>query len=273
MQTIDYERYNVAVWLNRIAPESVVAAEHLAATQGRHQEFGPRTHPDMDHWIGGGWVGPQSPKTSEELAGMSFADAAAYLVAYELEASVFMGPDRAGLMTVCRQASTNSMAWAVALANELASRQEWKADVWSALIGGWRGASCDEETFRNAVVLLENFPQIGDASAIDVANFIEGAIDRAGLDDADIDRVERIGERLLNKSDAIQPGVYSKGGIDWLTSAINHPAGQVALTWVKAISKRMAIVSLTSGRGCLAKFARGVTPCSRERGQTRNWLE
>ncbi len=238
-RTIEYERYNVAVWLNRVAPESTVAAAHLAALQERHPDFAPRAHPGMDHWIGGGWVGPRSPKTSEELARMGVGDAAAYLVAYAPEADEFMGPDRAGLMTVLRQAATNAMAWALALANELVSRKEWKADVWSAVLGGWREVSFDDDTFRNVVDLLEANPQIGDASALDVANLIEKAIDRTGLDDACIGRLEKVGERLLKTSDVVQPGVYSKAGIDWLTSAINHPAGQVALTWIKAISKRM----------------------------------
>ena len=238
-RTIDYERYNVAVWLNQVAPESTVAAAHLAALQEQHPGFAPRSHPDMDHWIGGGLVSPQSPKTSEELVRMGVVDAATYLVAYAPEAHQFMGPDREGLMTVLHQTAANAVAWALALTKELVSRKEWKADVWSAVLSGWREAPFDAGTFRTVVELLGDSPQIGDAAPMDVANLIEKAIDRAGLDDECIERLEKVGERLLTASDAIPPGVSSRGGIDWLTSAINHPAGQVALTWIKAISKRM----------------------------------
>lgn len=240
-RTIDYERYNVAVWLNEIAPESTVASAHLAALQERQPDFSPRAHPDMDHWVEVGWAGVQSPKTSEELAGMGAVDAATFLVAYAPEADEFKGSDRTGLMSVLRQTATNGMDWALALANELVSRKEWKVDVWSALLGGWREGSCDADTVRGVVEILWDNPQIGYVSALDVANLIEKAIGHPGVDDVrSIGRLEEVGARLLTTSDVIQPGVYRNGEIDWLTSAINHPAGQVALAWIKAISKRMS---------------------------------
>ena len=46
-----YARYNVAVWLRRIAPDSVPAREHFEALQQQHPDFGERAHPDLDVWI------------------------------------------------------------------------------------------------------------------------------------------------------------------------------------------------------------------------------
>jgi hypothetical protein len=86
--------------------------------------------------------------------------------------------------------------------------------------GGWLGVRDD---FRNYLVHAAS---------------IEEALDRTDLVEADIARLERIGERLLTISACLPPSVYTIGVLDWLTSALNHPAGEVAMAWIKAVSKR-----------------------------------
>ncbi len=57
-QTLVTAQHNVAVWVAQVAPDSLIARDHLAQLQEQHPDFAPRTHPDMDHWISSGWVGP-----------------------------------------------------------------------------------------------------------------------------------------------------------------------------------------------------------------------
>jgi hypothetical protein len=238
----DYARYNVSVWLRRIAPESPVARAHFEELQQEHQDFGPREHPDMDRWISGGFVGPQSPKTTEQLLAMPVQDAVAYLTEYQPEVQAFGGPDREGLMTIFEQAASGAVTWSLSVADELIARQMWNGDMWASLLAAWRSATLDDESWARVLGLLDSHPQIGNGSASPTVSFLEHTSDRKDIADPQLERLERVGERLLPASDTQPAGVHrGDGSTDWLTSAINHPAGQVALTWTKALARRMAL--------------------------------
>jgi hypothetical protein len=118
-RTINYERYNVAVWVAQIAPDSLIARDHLAQLQERHPDFAPRTHPDMDHWISSEWVGPRSPITAQDLLAMQPSDAATYVSGYQPEKHGFDGPDRSGLMTIFSQVAVQDRPWAMSVAQSL----------------------------------------------------------------------------------------------------------------------------------------------------------
>jgi hypothetical protein len=47
-ETRAYEKYNLIVWLARVAPEDREFQRALSDEQGRHPEFAPREHPDAD---------------------------------------------------------------------------------------------------------------------------------------------------------------------------------------------------------------------------------
>ena len=239
VQTVAYERYNVAVWLHQIAPDSAIATEHLERLQQQHGEFGPREHPDMDHWISAGFVGPQSPVSADELLAMSGEEAARYLIEYQPEAHSFHGPDRSGLMTTLGQAAVASTDWSLRVADALVARNSWNGELWASLLAAWRTPSLPENSWRRFLDLVDEHPEIGAANPLATANFVEALIDRKELSNDDLGRLEEIGERLLISSDAVPPGVHRNGDVDWLTSAINHPAGQVTMAWIKGVSKRM----------------------------------
>jgi len=238
-QTVAYERYNVAVWLRQIAPDSTIAAEHFGRLQQQHQEFGPREHPDMDHWISTGFVGPQSPMSTDELLAMSGDEAATYLIEYQPEAHSFQGPDRSGLITVLGQAAVASADWSLRVADALVARNTWSGELWAGLLGAWRSPSLTNDSWTRVLDLIDANPEIGAVSPLAAANFVEDSMDRKALSSDDLRRLEGIGERLLGQADAFPPGVTRNGDIEWLTSAINHPAGQVAMAWIKGVSKRM----------------------------------
>lgn len=234
----DYERYNLAVWLRRIAPDSRAAAEHLDELQAQNAAFGPRDHPDMDRWISAGFRGPRSPITVEELLSQAPAEAATYVAEFEPEGAGFDRPDRHGLLTMFEQAVTRNVEWSIAVAGELVARDQWKADVWSSLLAAWRTAELGNANWRAVAEFLDGHPEIVVSTPLAVANFLDQGIRRNDLEPADVDRLERIGERLLAVSDE-PAGTEADESTDWLTSAINHPAGQVALTWLRALSYRM----------------------------------
>jgi hypothetical protein len=242
VQAAAYERYNVAVWLRQVAPDSSIAAAHLERLQQENPEFGPREHPDMDNWVSSGFVGgPQSPVSADELLAMSGDDAAAYLVDYQPAVQSVLGPERSGLVTVFGQAAVASIDWSLHVAEALVTRGSWKSELWAAVLAAWRTSSLADQAWQRVLGLIEAHPEIGAASPWGMASFLEAAVDRKELSHEELERLEGLGERLLASSDSQPPGIHRNGETDWLTSAINHPAGQVAMTWIKALSKRMAM--------------------------------
>lgn len=84
--TEDYEaeRYKKIWQRDRLAP----LADALPAAWKRYyneliQEFGPAEHPEFLVYSEGGWVGPTSPKSTDELRAMSIEELVAYLRTWE----------------------------------------------------------------------------------------------------------------------------------------------------------------------------------------------
>jgi hypothetical protein len=241
-RTAEYEQYNIAVGLDRVSPESAIARAHFASLQDRHRDFGPREHPDLDYWISAGFVGPSSPKTPQELLEMSPEETLTYVLTFQPEGDTFRRPDRHGLLTIFEQAATGAVNWSLEIAEEAAIRSAWAPELWAALLGAWRNASLDADAWGRVIGLIDSHPEIAASSPGPSATLLDNAMERKDIGIGDIEVLETIGERLLPTSAGREAGVHrGDGSIDWLTSAINHPAGQVALMWITALSKRMEI--------------------------------
>ena len=87
--------------------------------------------------------------------------------------------------------------------------------------------------------MLDAHPAIGESAPDAAADLVRHISERRELRIVDVELVEQIGERILPTANRRPPGVYHRGGIDWLTSAISHAGGKVALAWLNAIARRM----------------------------------
>jgi hypothetical protein len=233
-----YERYNLAVWLRRISPESNVAAKHLDAIQGANPDFGPRDHPDLDIWISTGFRGPRSPLSAEELVGKGVADAVSYLIEYRPHGRRFDQPDRGGLLSVFEKAVSQHLDWALHIAAELVSRKQWEADLWNSLLNSWRGAELDRWRWRSVIELIDANLEIVNSAPMAVADLLDSSIRRKDLEPNDVDTLELIGDRVVATADE-PASVEADDATDWSTKAINDPVGQVGLMLVRALSYRM----------------------------------
>jgi hypothetical protein len=243
----EYERYNVAAWLTRIAPDSNAAQSHFVALQASHPNFAVRPQPDCDHYFGDVHsVIVQSPVTPAELAAMTFPAAATYLLEYE-STNIFAGPTRNGLLNVLQQQAAVDFSWSVELGNELIRRAAWVDDIWYALLTGWKGGQIDAERSMFLVSLLNEHQQIGAAAPDAVGSLLQHILETRDARVDDLGTIEQISERLLAFSGDKQPGIHTNGRIDWLTSAINHPAGQVATVWLRCLSGRIRLAERWTG--------------------------
>jgi hypothetical protein len=83
------------------------------------------------------------------------------------------------------------------------ARNTWNAELWTGLLGAWRTPSLTENTWRRVLDLIEAHHEIGTAGPLATANFVEDAMDRKGISNNDVQRLEEIGDRLLAASAAL----------------------------------------------------------------------
>ena len=236
-----YERYNLAAWLKQIAPESETAQNHFAALQAQHPDFGVRDHVDFDHYVGDvqrRW--PRSPLTAADLVEKSADDAIDDIMSYVPDPDELRGPSREGLLATLRQAATENYSWSESVADTLMARGLWDAKIWGALLEAWRASQQGPASWANVLTMIDEHFEIVQAAPSGVAGLLERIADADGLSSDDLDRIERIGEQVLPFSNGREPSFQRAGRTDWLTSTINHPAGHIALSWLKLLSAHMA---------------------------------
>ena len=235
LTTVAYERYNLACWLAKAAPASEAARNHRDVLDTQNPEFGPREHMDLDVWIGGGFVGVQSPTTSQALLRMTPADAATKITDYADDVRSFGGPNREGLLTTFQEAAAESFLWSIDVAAEFIERDYWDSGVWRALVSSWISSAGDPERSERVVDLLSAHPRIGITCSEDVLRLLEERIDKK-RDRGRIRNYVLLALNVLQVAEDGAPGVTSDTGTEWLTSAINHSGGRAAMVVMKALS-------------------------------------
>ena len=235
LTTVAYERYNLACWLADAAPASDLARNHRDALQAQNPEFGPREHKDLDVWTGGGFVGVQSPTTSQALLRMTPADAATTITDYADDVMPFGGPNRKGLLTTFQEAAAESFLWSIDVAEVFIERDYWDSRAWRALVSSWISSATDTKRATRVVDLLSTYPRIGVTCPDDVLRFVDERI----ASERDEDRIRNyvlLALNVLQVAEDGTPGFTSATGTEWLTSAINHAGGRAAMVVMKALS-------------------------------------
>jgi len=246
-KTAAYERYNVAVWLRQVAPNSTVAEKHLSELQQAAPEFMPREHPDLDHWTSGAFVvTPKSPITVADLLEESASERLDWLLTYNPATTGLGEADREGLLLLVQEIPKHSFAWSMDLAEVLADRSEWDSDLWPNIIDGWRVAELPAGTISEVLAFLEQHSELDVSTSRSISQLLDTIVDlNAGELQLELaSRCVALGNRLVSSVDP-EPTVVFAGEPDWLTQAINHVGGRVAIVWMKALSK----LRLPSGAG------------------------
>jgi len=83
-------------WLARIGPEGL-PAEWRERYRELVRQYGKPDHPEFPVYTEGGWVGPTSPKTADELKAMSVTEVVEFLRTWEPPENMFREPSPAGL--------------------------------------------------------------------------------------------------------------------------------------------------------------------------------
>lgn len=222
-------------WLSDSDRGCDLAREALDDIQERYPDFRPSEHPDLTHYHWSGWGGdndgPESAWSAEELLSRPAGERLEELLTCPDNGP--SAPSRAGLLRSVGEAARQDFAWGLALADALAESEEWGSDLWTTLVRSWSG-EMDEDTHRRALARLGDV-ELHRYHFRGIAELLLSLVKDGGLPYA---------PTLLEESNHLARSLWAHCGQgdgepepgDWLTVAINHPAGGVTEYWIWSLS-------------------------------------
>lgn len=223
-------------WLLKAKPDCPIASAALAPIKVKYPDWRPSDHPDLTHWLGSAdWVGSESPWPIEHLLAREPREQLNDLLNFE--GSRFDGPSREGLLTNVQEASKRKARWAFALAQALAERTLWPSDLWPALIRGLQDSDTTVDEWRELLTLASS-PVLQSAHAHDIASLLFSLVRDGGKPFA-LDLLEQANSIALPVWQALEASAQDENVDDWLSSAINRPAGVIVQFWIHGLSLHM----------------------------------
>jgi hypothetical protein len=235
----DYSIYNYLVWITIIDPDLAEAAAKLALMQQEHPDFGPREHPDLDHWMSSGFAASTFPLSTEAMHIQIATDpqsALREILSYE-NAEPFARSDWSDAL---QQVSAVVSQWPEdghTLLVHLADLDDdsTAAGLWRAVISGWSSATLDHDQWSSALSRLDAAPTSVETTYA-IAQLLEhGARSQdSGLTVDLVSPARRIARSIWTTATGIDTDPDARTG--WYGAAINTPAGATAEFWMHSIA-------------------------------------
>jgi hypothetical protein len=220
-------------WLLRAKPDCTLAVAALAPIKVQYPEWRPSDHPDLTHWTGSAdWVGSESPWSVEQLLAQEPPGQLDNLLNFK--GNRFDGPSRDGLLANVREACKQKASWAFALAQALAESALWPSDLWPALIQGLQASDLTTDGWHELLTLASN-PALQLTHAYDIANLLYALVKDGGNPFA-LGLLDQANTVSLPAWQALEENAEDEDIDDWLSRAINRPAGVIVEFWVNGLS-------------------------------------
>ena len=237
-RTVQYEIYNLLVWLSRIAPECSLTIHALRQLHGQNPEFRERDRPELDVWSSGvQHFDPIGGLNLDEMEAKGPEAVLAELLA--CQPTTPFGRSRSSYCSAISGVVTRNPVWGSSWVHELLARRLIDADLWSCVCQGWRDANLAPDQWRLVLVLVEQI-EAPPNFLLSFTEVLEHGTRRAQftLPDDQMESAQRIAERIWIISLQNDPTVGASHN-DWLATAINHPGGSQRL---RPFSRRTIVV-------------------------------
>jgi len=220
-------------WLQLAKPDCALARAALAPIKAKYPEWRPSDHPDLTHWTeSADWVGSESPWSVEQLLSREPREQLNDLLNFT--GHRFDGPSRDGLLVNGREACRRDTTWAFGLGQALAERSLWSSDLWPVLIRGLQESELQAEGWRDLLTLLSN-PALHSEHAYDIANLLYALVKDGGKPFV-LDLLDPANDIALPLWEGLEANTEHEQSDDWLSRAINRPAGIIVEFWVHGLS-------------------------------------
>ncbi|GAA1026175.1 DUF4020 domain-containing protein [Amycolatopsis albidoflavus] len=228
-----YAQFNVLTWIVRHAPDLSSAADALASIREQHPDFGERKNPDLISSMTFGFARPKPPMTVDELHSRIAEDAASAIAELRLldDGRIrFDEPDWEAALEVIRETVRDHPEDGFTIFRDIADPD---TAVLDAVITGWSAASASDEQANEILQLLATLDLATVADSVSRMLSDSGQAETSSTEWHRHPAAKTVAEKLW-------PGIETRppdGDIaDWLSRAINTPAGRISLFWVKTIS-------------------------------------
>jgi hypothetical protein len=221
-----YERYNLAFWLHKVAPECEETSSAFKRLQEANPEFKPREHPDLDFYVTVGWGDPGSAAAAHELLKLDPE------TQFETICNA-PGPD-------LLKAAELSSGRGLAVLDKAARSKYWGEHLWGNLLKGIDSPSHSEDEMRSVLELsllnIIEIPRTDDVLRVLASVFERATKHPPAAKQLIAERREHLQEfvEILQRQFLHSPSIEIEwlqpdSGTDWLGYAINHPGGDAAL--------------------------------------------
>ena len=230
-------------WLRQSAPDCDLTQKALDGIMEHHPDFLPSEHPDLLMWSKT-WTGAKSHWTVEALLASPATEILPLLLDYQpTDRERFDGYDRSSLLTTVKEATKQNLDWGLDLADGLAASGQWEADLWPSMLRAWAETEIAGGHQRRVLSHL-SADELHKEHTRGVANTLCELAERVNImeDEWFLPKANAIAAALQQYVDNTEiPNMTSyvggvPQGMDWLTTAINHPSGKLAEFWLRSIS-------------------------------------
>lgn len=220
-------------WLHGADPGCPLVLRELEAIKAQYPHFEPREHSDLTHYVGHVVrIDDKTPWTMEELLSRPANRWVGDLMAFER--SDPLGAGRSGLLLTVEEAAAGRFDWGIDLADALIADAQRASDLWTPLLRAWSKSELDDDQRRRVLGLLWD-TELRDTQIHAIADFLCESMKPSRSQP--IDESVRLANELahdlwtrLGETEADGEEFH-----DWLTRAINHPAGNLAQFWIYSI--------------------------------------
>jgi SIR2-like domain/Domain of unknown function (DUF4020) len=234
--SIAYEEYNLTSWLAAHAPDSSLTKARLSQILEKHPNFAPREHPDMDQWFETATYSIlNSPLGYEELLSKIPEEQLDFIISFEPKD--FFRESKRGLLQQLSTAVARDFDWGMRFASAMVGRQLWNSDVWSAILEGWK-SSVTADQWPKIIRFLLDHGEVLQATIYTVASLLNDGAEKPDrpIPNPCVDDAIALGEKAWDACTRSDHGLKDKVK-DWLFVALNHPAGTLALFFLRMLSK------------------------------------
>ena len=248
-----YYCFNFLNWLHQADPDCDLIQKELAKVLQKYPDFQVREYPDLNSWITSGVYRPESPWPVESLLSRDGGEWQDGISSFQSDP--MSGPNQEGLLEAIREAATQRFLWGFELASAMAANENWTSRVWEPIIKAWSSELTLDE--HKQVLGLIDEPQLFAEHSRSVAELLLSLVKNSGSPYV-LDLLAEMNDIAARLKGYIIQDRFILSQADWLTQAINHPAGVLAQYWLHslAISNRQDSPRPILTEGCLTALSR-----------------